>query len=282
MKRTVLLAAIALLVVPQAFATPWLKSLSAAQKQAKEDNALIFVDLFADWCGWCHQLEQQVFPSETFQKATKGYVLLRLNTEDGADGTRLAQMYQVTSLPTSLLVTHDMVVAGMIRGFLPAEPYAKTIQETEKGFNDFKKRVTNEGMIAGDYQKRLDLARELRTHHAYSRSVSRFKKLVSETKTPVAIRDQAYFDLAVTQYFDRKFDDAIKTIHDFGKIQNNGESLERSMVLAAEIYATQGNYLGAVNQLKNFKSKFPKSPLLAQVDVMLPQIERQMAATRVQ
>ena len=67
----------------------FLKSLDEAQKEAKAKQQLIFVDMFAQWCGWCHRMEQEVFPSEAFQKATDKMVLLRLNTEDGKEGTKI-------------------------------------------------------------------------------------------------------------------------------------------------------------------------------------------------
>ena len=282
LKRIALLAVIACLVVPQAFAGPWLKSLPAAQKQARDKREIIYVDLFADWCGWCHQLEQQVFPSETFQKATSDKILLRLNTEDGADGTKLAQQYQVASLPTSLLVTPDMVVVGMIKGFYPAPQLVEAIKEVEKNYADFQKRAGNEGAIATDYQKRLDLAREFRSRFAFPQASSRFKKLTAEKTVPPSVRDQAYFELALTQYLDKKLDDSMKTIRQFSTVQSAGENYERSRVLASEIYAQQGNILGAVNELKNFKAKFPKSPMMMQVNIILPQLEQRLAAGRVQ
>ena len=272
------IAAVLTLLASQAFAGPWLKSLPDAQKRAKEEHQLIFVDLFADWCGWCHQLEQQVFPSETFQKATEKYVLLRLNTEDGGDGTKLAQRLQVNSLPTSLLVTSDMLVAGMIKGFLPAEAMVHAIAQTETNYREFQKRAANETAIAHDYQKRLDLAREYRGRMANQQAIMRFRKLAAERDVPATIRDQAYYDLALTQFIENKLDDSMKTIRQFGSVQSKGDYYERSLVLAGQIYAQQGNYLGAVNELKNFKAKFPNSPLIANVDMMLPQLEARLAA----
>jgi thioredoxin-related protein len=282
LKRIALLAVIGMLAVPRAHGEIWLKNLAAAQKVAKEDDAIIFVDLFADWCGWCKQLEQQVFPSETFQKATKGHVLLRLNTEDGADGTKLSQRYQVTSLPTSVLMTHDGMVVGMIRGFLPADRFATQIAEHEKNWSDFKKRLANEKSLSSDYPKRLELARELRNHFAFDKSASRFKKLIDDSKTPAKIRDQAYFDLAVTQFLDKKLDDSMKTIRSFSKVQTEGDSYERSLVLGGEIYFQQGNFLSAATELRNFKTKFPKSTLLPQVNMMLAEVERRLNGSRVQ
>ncbi len=282
MKRIVLLVFTVALLAPQAVAGPWLTSLQAAQKAAKEKKQHIFVDMFADWCGWCHQLEQQVFPSEVFQKATTKHVLLRLNTEDGGDGTRLAQQYQVSSLPTSLLLTHDMTVVGAIKGFLPPASMARAIQELETKYAEFKKRVADEQSISGDHQKRLDLAREFRAHHDHTQSTARFAKLTAEAKVPPAIRDQAYFDLALTQMMQKKLDEALKTIAKFATVQTKGDWFEKSRFLAAEIYIQQGNYADAVNELKRFKTTFPNSTLQQNVDMILPQLERRVTPAKVQ
>src|SRR5688572_31047069 len=112
-RRIVLLVVLALTLTTPAFAgAGWHKNVAAAQKVAKEKNQLILVDMFAEWCGWCHRFEREVFPSEAFQKATGDIVLLRLDTEDGKEGTQMARKYGVTSLPTFVLLTPDMTMAG--------------------------------------------------------------------------------------------------------------------------------------------------------------------------
>ena len=275
LKRSALLAAVAvLLVVQQASAGTWLTSLNAAQKRAKERKQLIFVDLFAEWCGWCHKMEQEVFPSEAFQKVTADKVLLRLNTEDGGEGTKLAQQYGINSLPTFLVLTPEMTVAGVISGYFPASAAAKTMTSVETGYSEFKKRVANESSIGGDYQKRLDLAKELRAHYALSDSEKRLRKLTHETGVPTDIRDEAWYQLAVTQAMAKKYDDSLKTLRDFAAVQNKGTAFERSRLLTGDIYVQQGNYSGAITEFKKFKQTFPNSPLIANVDMVLPQLER--------
>lgn len=276
MKRSVLLAVAALLLVQQAFAGPWLTSISAAQKRAKEKRQLIFVDLFADWCGWCHRMEQEVFPSLAFQKATANKVLLRLNTEDAGEGTKFSQQFGVTSLPTFFLLTSDLTIAGVIRGYLPADPFVQAMNETEGKYTDFRKRVSNEAAIANDYQKRLDLAREFRSRSALAECESRLRKLMHESGVPTKIRDEAYYELAFTQVMGRKYDASLKTLRDFSAVQNKGEAYERSRVLTANIYLQQGNYAGALDEFKKFKQTFPNSPLIANVDMVLPQLEKQV------
>lgn len=277
MRRSLLLAALILFAVPQLHAGPWIKSVATAQKRAKDGKRLIFVDLFADWCGWCHKMEQEVFPSEAFQKATDDMVLLRLNTEDGGEGTELAQRFSVRTLPTFLVLTHDMSVAGVIRGYAPAAEFVESLKSVEKQHEEFQKRVANEASIAGDYQKRLDLARDFTQRFALTQSESRLKKLVAEKATPDSIRDQAYYELAVAQILQKKYADTLKTISAFAKIESKGEAYERARLLAGQVYMEQGNILGAANEFRNFKASFPNSPLVKNVDMVLPDLERRLA-----
>ena len=276
MKRILLLAAAAALISQQVFAGPWLKSLDAAKKKANEKNELIFVDLFADWCGWCHKMEQEVFPAEAFQKATDDKVLLRLNTEDNGEGTKLAQDFGVTSLPTFLLLTPEGSVAGTIRGYFPADQFVKALADTEKGYREFLKHVAQESTFATDYPKRLELAKEFRARYAIAESEERFKKLTTEKGVPAEIRDNAYYELAFTQAIDHKYDDALKTIRKFSAVESKGEPYEKARLLAGDVYVQQGHYQSALNEFRAFKVAFPKSQFIANVDVVLPQLEQRV------
>jgi thioredoxin-related protein len=277
LKRIALAVALAVFLVPQAYAGPWLKSLATAQQKAKASNQLIFVDMFADWCGWCHRMEQEVFPSQAFQNATDNLVLLRLNTEDGADGSKLAQKFQVTSLPTFLLITPDLTIAGIIRGYAPPNDFVKSVKDSETRYGDFTKKVKTEASFVKDYQKRLDLAREFTQRFALPESETRFKALTAEAGVPVDIRDQAYYELAVSQIMQKKLDAAIKTVNAFSKVQKQGEAYERSRLLLGQAYMEQGNLLAATNELRRFKKSFPNSKLVGNVDMILPDLERRLA-----
>ena len=281
MKRFALAAAVALLIVPQAFAGPWIKSLAVAQKKAKESKQLIFVDLFADWCGWCHRMEQEVFPSATFQSATDQMVLLRLNTEDGAEGTAFARKYQITSLPTFLMLSADgNTLAGIIRGYAPPNEFVASVKSTESKYKAFLDRMANEGSMANDYQKRLDLAAELGERGDLAGSEARLRKLMADPKAPSDIREKSYYNLAVTQATQGKRDESLKTIQKFSTVVTKGESLERARLLASQIYYEQGDFKSAVTELKRFKTNFPNSVLISRVDQLLPQLEAQLKTTK--
>jgi thioredoxin-related protein len=273
-RRTLWAALLALLLVPSLFAGGWNKSLAAAKKEASRENELIFVDLFADWCGWCHKMEQDVFPSEAFQKATDDMVLLRLNTEDGADGTKLARDYEVNSLPTFLVLSPDLMVAGVIRGYAPSEEFVKSLKRVEADYDKFQARLKAEPKWARrEYQKRFDLAQELTGRRGFTQSESRLRKLLADDGLPADLRDKSFYELAVTQMFQKKYDDSLATIKRLGILQKKGDALERSRFLAGQIYIQKGNLTAALNEYKTFKTTFPNSPLVQNVDMILPRLE---------
>jgi thioredoxin-related protein len=281
-KRIALLAAIALLFVQQAVASPWLKDIATAQKKAKEKNQLIFVDLYADWCGWCKKFEQEVIPSQAFQSATDDMVLLRLNTEDGKDGTKLARDYGINSLPTFLVLDRDLLIAGIIKGYAPPKEFAESLGGAEDKYKEFTKRVSQESSFGKDYTKRFALAKEFESRAGYPQSETRLRKLLTESALPVSIRDDAYVELALTLVLQKKFDDARKTITKFGTIQNKGEAFERSRLIVGDIYMQTGNVPGALNEYRSFKMKFPNSPYNRNLDMIIPQLERQVGGPRKQ
>jgi thioredoxin-related protein len=268
----------ALALAPQTFAGAWLKSVSAAQKVAKEKKQLILVDMFAQWCGWCHRFEREVFPSKQFQDATGDLVLLRLDTEDGKEGTQMAKKFGVTSLPTFVVLTPELTVAGMIRGYAPPDQFVQTLKTTRSQHDLFLQRVKNESKLAKDYISRLQLAKDFNTRTAYDQGEIRLKKLVSEKGVPAAVRDQAYYEMAVAYVVQNKLTDGEKTIRALTALSRYGESVERGRLLLGEIYMMQGNLLAARNEFRSFKDDFPESPLNRNVDLVLPEIEKRLSS----
>ncbi len=275
MKRRFIFAAVlALALAPQTFAGTWLKTVAAAQKVAKEKNQLILVDMFAEWCGWCHRFEREVFPSEAFQKATADIVLLRLDTEDRKEGTQMAQKFSVTSLPTFLLLTPDLTIAGQIRGYMPAAQFAALLKETRDKHTMFLNRVKNEPNLGKDYISRLELAKDFIIRSDYAKSEPRLRKLMTEKGVPAAVRDEAYYQLAVVYVMQNKYPEALKAIGELSSLSKLGESVERARLMKGQILMQQGNLVGARDEFRNFKATFPNSPLVRNIDQMLPELEK--------
>ncbi len=107
----------------------WLTSLDAAVAAAQDGDRYLLVDLYADWCGWCKTLEKDVFTSAEFREYTKNMVLLRVDTEDGGEGSELQGRFGASGLPTTLILTADMVKVGAVKGYAPTVQFIAKIQE---------------------------------------------------------------------------------------------------------------------------------------------------------
>ena len=143
----------------------WLTSVDEALELAQEKDQPVLVDLYAEWCGWCKRLEEDVFSTPLFEEFVEDYVLLRVDTEDGGEGTRLQQRFKAYSLPTTLVLDHRQTLIAEVQGYAPAAQYVATIEreiasfdELIRGYERFKEsddpRVL--GILADEWHKRND------------------------------------------------------------------------------------------------------------------------------
>ncbi|SDF79303.1 thioredoxin family protein [Chitinophaga filiformis] len=93
----------------------------AAQKKAKTDKRLIFVDAYATWCGPCKLLKTTTFKDEaTAAFFNDHFVNLSLNVEKGK-GPDLATSWKIQGLPTLLVLDASGKILDQSVGYLKAE-----------------------------------------------------------------------------------------------------------------------------------------------------------------
>lgn len=103
-------------------------ALAAAQAQ----DTLLFVDVYATWCGPCLRLDAEVFPTSQAGAATDGLVALRIDAESG-EGPAIAERYHVVGFPTLLLLDAQGQEIDRVFGFLPPDEFAETVRGYREG-----------------------------------------------------------------------------------------------------------------------------------------------------
>jgi len=86
----------------QSIKLQWNIDLNSGFLLAQKSNKLVFVDFYADWCGYCKELDENTY-TDTYvqQRLAQKYVLVKINVDQNPD---LASKYKVYGLPTLVIL----------------------------------------------------------------------------------------------------------------------------------------------------------------------------------
>lgn len=102
---------------------------------AKEQNKLIFVDVFTTWCGPCRHMAQEIFPQkEVGDFYNANFLNMQIDAENTEDGQMIAKNFNVTAFPTFLFINGDGELTYRFMGSKMAD---KFIDEGRKALEAF-------------------------------------------------------------------------------------------------------------------------------------------------
>jgi len=105
-------------------------------EQAQAENQSVLVYFYADWCGYCRQLEFELLDQSTVEDYTKYLVKIRINPEKGAHERQIANRYGVAAYPAVFVHSAAsvrprrvgrMVVDGGKRRLMTPEEYVRRL-----------------------------------------------------------------------------------------------------------------------------------------------------------
>lgn len=240
---------------------PWLDSLDEALQLAEANDQLILVDLYADWCGWCKRLEADVFSTQTFQDYASNFVLLRVDTEDGAEGSDLQARFEAFSLPTMLVLDHRQVRVGQIAGYSAVDGYIGRIEQEIAVYRELESGFTRFG-DSSDLRALAVLAKEFHERGDGDRAAQLYQRILSLGELTESGRVLTRVQMVDALRLAGRYDEAVVEL---GPARNEatragvGSLLERLDLLAAEIAMDRGDCLQARSALEEFLEKHPES-----------------------
>ena len=96
----------------------WEHNLRSALRTASDENKVVVVDLYADWCGWCKKMDKTVYSDPKVAALSSEVVFLRLNADDRGEGQQFARQNRVTGLPTTIILDHKGSVVNKRTGYI--------------------------------------------------------------------------------------------------------------------------------------------------------------------
>lgn len=105
---------------------------NAAFDKAKEENKLVFIDVYTDWCTYCKQLDEEVYTDKSIiEYFNENFINLKFNAETKF-GFLKAELFKVSGFPTLLFLTSEKQVFHEIGGFVPAKALSAYGQEVQR------------------------------------------------------------------------------------------------------------------------------------------------------
>ncbi|MSP61236.1 MAG: DUF255 domain-containing protein [Myxococcales bacterium] len=137
-------------------------TLADALGRAKAEKRLVLVDLFASWCGPCHEMDEQVYSRPDVGEALRRpFVALRRDGELG-EGREIHARYHVVGFPTLLVLAPDGTEVDRIMGFTAGPELLATLASFRAGTNTLaalEKRAASSRVRGGDPALQIELAK---------------------------------------------------------------------------------------------------------------------------
>ena len=111
----------------------WMKFEEAIAANAK-DPKMIFVDVYADWCGWCKKMDKETFTdTKVVAHLNQNFYAVKLNAEDVKrkfefmgktySEAEMAAAMRVRSYPNFVIIEPKLQNIAQLPGFRPADAF---------------------------------------------------------------------------------------------------------------------------------------------------------------
>lgn len=117
----------------EAISKTWMEQdLEGALKKAKAEHKLVLVDIYAEWCAQCRELDEKTWPDAAVKAwIAKNAVAIRIDTDKQRPD--LAKKLGIAGYPTVLLLDAEGKEQRRILGFTKAEDMLKWLEGLPKG-----------------------------------------------------------------------------------------------------------------------------------------------------
>ncbi|TXH23248.1 MAG: thioredoxin family protein [Chitinophagaceae bacterium] len=106
--------------------------------KAKQENKLVFIDVYTSWCGPCKMMAAETFPlKEVGDVFNANFVNYKIDAEKG-EGVEIAKKFDVRAFPTYLFVNGDGDLVYRVVGYMKAAPFLNEAKIAIQEKNDPK------------------------------------------------------------------------------------------------------------------------------------------------
>ena len=255
---------------PMLAETKWLTSLDKALLKAQEENKPVIIDLYTDWCLYCKDLENKIFPAKDVALELEKFVAVRINGDESRD---IVAKYSVRGYPTILLLDKNGNFIDKITGLPNNELLITKLQEA------YIKKDIEAGLISEQKESpdgilpNYNLGLFYYRNGNFKNSSDYFlKSYNSNGKENQDKKPEALFLLGLIQIQEKKFPEAISIWNSY--LEKYPENKKGSVLYCRGIsYFFSGKKVEAKEDLLKAKELSTSKDQLEKINLFLSELE---------
>ncbi len=103
----------------------WVESMDVGYEEARTSGKPVMIDVYTDWCVWCHVLDQQVYSAASVVEKSKEFVSIKLNADENPED---AEALSIDGFPTVIFTDSEGKEISRIVGFVEAKEFAREME----------------------------------------------------------------------------------------------------------------------------------------------------------
>ncbi len=172
--------------------------LDEAITRARTEKKPVMIDFITDWCRWCDTLDARTYSDAGVADYINGTVVpIKIDAEKG-EGIAIAKKYGVRAYPTILLINANGDEIDRLLGYMPPEPFLKTVKGYVTGESTLATMLADVGKHPSDPAIRYAIAVKFDDRNEPGRSAEQYRKLLElDPENKLGHNEEAEFSLAV-------------------------------------------------------------------------------------